>query len=300
VAVVDAGPLYAYVDADDRHHQTCRDLLATYAGPLVVPMLVITDNAGWKPAVQGREERPVRWIVGPAWETDQVSRFRLYPTPAQEAALLGHCAQARFVWNLALEQANYYGIAGRKSSPSFGAQCRQLTEARSENEWLAAGSQTVQQQALRDLDQAWRNSCGGTHPRPTWRKLGRHDGFRIVGPQAGRCTCRHLRCCRSQQAGDMAGHLRVLADRSGRKGRVGGATSVYHGCMTRTNVDLDDELVTVVMQRFNLRTKKDAVDFALRRLAGPPLTKEFLVGLRGIGWEGDLAEMRTSTPAAGS
>jgi len=70
--------------------------------------------------------------------------------------------------------------------------------------------------------------------------------------------------------------------------------------MTRTNINLDDELVTVVMQRFNLRTKKDAVDFALRRLAGPPLTKEFLVGLRGIGWEGDLAEMRTSTPAAGS
>jgi putative transposase len=115
-----------------------------------------------------------------------VSRFRLYPTPAQEAALLGHCAQARFVWNLALEQANYYGIAGRKSSPSFGAQCRQLTEARSANEWLAAGSQTVQQQALRDLDQAWRNFYGGTHRRPTWRKLGRHDGFRIVGPQAGR------------------------------------------------------------------------------------------------------------------
>ena len=38
-----------------------------------------------------------------------MSRFRLYPTPAQEAAVLGHCAQARFVWNLALEQANYYG-----------------------------------------------------------------------------------------------------------------------------------------------------------------------------------------------
>src|SRR5450756_1607094 len=76
----------------------------------------------------------------------------------------------------------------------------------------------------------------------------------------------------------MAGHLRVLAVRSGRKGRVGGATSVYPGCMTRTNIDLDDELVTVVMQRFNLRTKKDAVDFALRRLAGPPLPMELLAG----------------------
>ena len=96
-----------------------------------------------------------------------MSRFRLSPTPAQETALLGHCAQARFVWNLALEQANSYGTAGRKASPNFAAQCRQLTEARAEHQWLAAGSQTVQQQARRDLDQAWRNFYGGTHRRPT-------------------------------------------------------------------------------------------------------------------------------------
>ena len=33
-------------------------------------------------------------------------------------------------------------------------QCRQLTEARAEHDWLAAGAQTVQQQALRDFRQA--------------------------------------------------------------------------------------------------------------------------------------------------
>ena len=53
-----------------------------------------------------------------------MSRFRLSPTPAQETALLWHCAQARFGWNLALEQANFYGTAGRKASPNFAAQCR--------------------------------------------------------------------------------------------------------------------------------------------------------------------------------
>ena len=100
--------------------------------------------------------------------------------------MLGHCAQARFVWNLALEQANSYGTAGRKASPNFAAQCRQLTEARAEHQWLAAGSQTVQQQARRDLDQAWRNFYGRTHRRPTWRQAGRHEGFRIVGGPAGR------------------------------------------------------------------------------------------------------------------
>ncbi|WP_245721948.1 type II toxin-antitoxin system VapC family toxin [Nocardia crassostreae] len=43
--VVDAGPLYAYVDADDAHHEACLELLQTHRGPLVVPTLVITEAA---------------------------------------------------------------------------------------------------------------------------------------------------------------------------------------------------------------------------------------------------------------
>jgi putative transposase len=75
---------------------------------------------------------------------------------------------------------------GRPPTPGYVAQAAQLTEARAAEEWLAAGSQTVQQQALRDLDQAWRNYCAGTHRKPTWRKAGLHEGFRIVGGQAQR------------------------------------------------------------------------------------------------------------------
>ena len=69
---------------------------------------------------------------------------------------------------------------------------------------------------------------------------------------------------------------------------------VYCWCMTRTNIDIDDALVESVMKRFQVRTKREAVDLALRRLAGPPLTVEFLAELRGIGWEGDLDQMRAS------
>lgn len=64
--------------------------------------------------------------------------------------------------------------------------------------------------------------------------------------------------------------------------------------MTRTNIDIDDALISEVMTRYSLTTKKDAVDLALRRLVGPPLTKEFLRSLEGLGWEGDLDEMRTT------
>jgi Arc/MetJ family transcription regulator len=64
--------------------------------------------------------------------------------------------------------------------------------------------------------------------------------------------------------------------------------------MTRTNIDIDDVLVAEVMRRYGLSTKKEAVDLALRRLAGPPVTKEFLLSLHGTGWDGDLAEIRGS------
>ncbi|MFL5882180.1 MAG: helix-turn-helix domain-containing protein, partial [Actinomycetota bacterium] len=37
-----------------------------------------------------------------------MSRYRLYPTPAQEGALLGHCTHARYVWNLAVEQRSWW------------------------------------------------------------------------------------------------------------------------------------------------------------------------------------------------
>lgn len=42
---MDAGPLYAYVDADDRHHSESLELLLHYPGPLIVPVLVVTEVA---------------------------------------------------------------------------------------------------------------------------------------------------------------------------------------------------------------------------------------------------------------
>ena len=108
-----------------------------------------------------------------------MSRFRLLPTPEQEQALLGHCRDARYVWNLAVEQQQYWQ-RGRKA-PGYVEQCAQLTQARAEYGWFRAGSQTVQQQALRDFAQAMRNFFNGTHRRPRWRKAGVHEGFRQVG-----------------------------------------------------------------------------------------------------------------------
>ncbi|CAN5168519.1 type II toxin-antitoxin system VapB family antitoxin [soil metagenome] len=72
---------------------------------------------------------------------------------------------------------------------------------------------------------------------------------------------------------------------------------VYPWCMTRTNIDIDDQAVDSVMRRFDLSTKREAVNFALRRLAAEPMTVEEARRMRGAGWEGDLEELRTSRTA---
>jgi putative transposase len=134
-----------------------------------------------------------------------MSRYRLYPTPAQEAALLEHCAHARFVWNLAVEQRSWWRPGGQPG-PGFVEQCRQLTEARLAFPWLAEGSVIVQQQALRDFHTAraswysahtqWRGRTAKSPPEvrpsppspPSWRKRDVNEGFRIVamGPRDAR------------------------------------------------------------------------------------------------------------------
>jgi len=63
--------------------------------------------------------------------------------------------------------------------------------------------------------------------------------------------------------------------------------------MGRTNIDIDDEACRTVMERYRLTTKRDAVNFALRTVAGEPLSVDRARRLRGSGWEGDLDEMRS-------
>ena len=69
---------------------------------------------------------------------------------------------------------------------------------------------------------------------------------------------------------------------------------VYRRCMSRTNVDIDDDACQAVMERYDLATKRDAVNFALRALAAEPLDLGDARRLRGSGWDGDLHEMRAT------
>lgn len=64
--------------------------------------------------------------------------------------------------------------------------------------------------------------------------------------------------------------------------------------MARTNIDIDEEACRAIMDRYRLATKRDAVNFALRVVAGEPLSLDKARRLRGSGWEGDLDQMRAS------
>lgn len=62
--------------------------------------------------------------------------------------------------------------------------------------------------------------------------------------------------------------------------------------MSRTNIDIDDELVTMAMSLYNLRTKREAVNYALRQLVGDPMSLEEALAMEGVGWEGDLDQIK--------
>jgi Arc/MetJ family transcription regulator len=65
----------------------------------------------------------------------------------------------------------------------------------------------------------------------------------------------------------------------------------------RTNIDIDDGLLKEAMEATGLKTKKAAVEEALRRLIETARRRRAIEELRGLGWEGDLDEMRREGPA---
>jgi Arc/MetJ family transcription regulator len=68
---------------------------------------------------------------------------------------------------------------------------------------------------------------------------------------------------------------------------------VYKGAMTRTNIEIDDVLIDRAMRLYRLRSKREAVDLALRRLVGEPMSREEALATEGTGWAGDLTEIRS-------
>ncbi|MEP6817070.1 MAG: type II toxin-antitoxin system VapB family antitoxin [Marmoricola sp.] len=61
----------------------------------------------------------------------------------------------------------------------------------------------------------------------------------------------------------------------------------------RTNIEIEDTYVRTIMDRYGVHTKTEAVDLALRHLAGQPMTREDSLAMRGAGAIGELPPDRS-------
>jgi Arc/MetJ family transcription regulator len=61
--------------------------------------------------------------------------------------------------------------------------------------------------------------------------------------------------------------------------------------VSRTNIDIDDELVDRVMRMYRLESKRAAVQLALERLVGEPMTTDEILAMQGVGFPLDNDEL---------
>jgi len=65
----------------------------------------------------------------------------------------------------------------------------------------------------------------------------------------------------------------------------------------RTTLEIEDTYVQAIMNRYRVRTKTEAVDLALRHLAGQPMTREEALAMRGAN---AIAEAPADVPPSGA
>ena len=56
----------------------------------------------------------------------------------------------------------------------------------------------------------------------------------------------------------------------------------------RTNIEIEDVYVKAIMDRYGVHTKTEAVELALRHLAGQPMTREEALSMRGARALGEI------------
>jgi Arc/MetJ family transcription regulator len=67
---------------------------------------------------------------------------------------------------------------------------------------------------------------------------------------------------------------------------------------SRTNIEIENTYVEIIMERYGVRTKTEAVDLALRHLAGQPMTREEALAMEGARAIGEPPEDAPPRPPA--
>jgi putative transposase len=108
--------------------------------------------------------------------------FRLHPTPEQPVVLAQWVGAVRCAYNLALGQCREWHRSRRRLN--FASQCREVAALRTEFDWRHDVPVHPMQQAVKDLDQAYRNWWAGRAHAPTPRRRGQHDVMCFPDPAA--------------------------------------------------------------------------------------------------------------------
>lgn len=129
--LVDAGPLYTYVDADDAQHARCAALLAEHDGVLVVPQLVITEVTQLLATRLGTRAElllladiasgafSTEPVVPLDWQRimDLVARYRDFPLGTVDASFVA-CAERLDVASVATLDRRHFGAVVPEHTPS--------------------------------------------------------------------------------------------------------------------------------------------------------------------------------------
>jgi uncharacterized protein len=130
--LVDAGPLYASIDADDAKHRECLELLTQHPGPLAVPSLVVAEVA-WLVGTRLGPEPEVRFVGDLAARTlvtvpvedndwlriaELVSRYRDLPLGTVDASIVA-AAERLGITTLATLDRRHLGVVRPAHVPAF-------------------------------------------------------------------------------------------------------------------------------------------------------------------------------------
>lgn len=109
----------------------------------------------------------------------QAYKFQLRPKAGQESLMRRFAGCCRFVWNkaLALEKKTYENEGKRLG---FSLLCKLLRDWKKEDDtsFLAEAHSQILQQALKDLDSAYKNFFAKRADFPRFKRKGVHDAFR--------------------------------------------------------------------------------------------------------------------------
>jgi putative transposase len=116
--------------------------------------------------------------------TNKAFKFRLYPTPEQEAILAKQFGAARFVYNYFLRQRiDYYAAhkGERKQGLNYHDTAKLLTALKHQPEyaWLRAANSQALQAALRNLDTAYNNFFNQRADFPEFKSRRAKQSFHV-------------------------------------------------------------------------------------------------------------------------